>query len=91
MGCTDMAKYFEVFNSSDDSILIDDTFKNLQLLDSFPLSECKFNQGYVDSSHGYYGLARAVPNALLIGIGINNLANKSSFALNTMGGGNRVL
>ena len=67
-----MTKYFEAINDSNQSIVIDDTFKNIEVLDSFPLSECNFTTWH-DSNHGYYSLKRGNANTALVGISLNPL------------------
>ena len=82
---TDMAKYFQVVNDSDNSIVIDDTFKNLELLQTVKLSDCTFIQEY-NSSHGYYKIPSFNSKTALIGLGINALSGVPYFGMSAGSG-----
>lgn len=77
-----MANYFEAISDTDEAIVIDDTFKNIEVLDSFPLSQCRFITQN-DSNHGAYSLLRTNPKTALVGIGLNDLNGLSWFMFNS--------
>lgn len=73
-----MAKYFEVIND-DNSVVIDDNYECLELVDSFPLSQCtKVTTG----ASIYYRFPRTI-SATLYGISVNGLNNVSKFSFDT--------
>lgn len=73
-----MAKYFEVIND-DNSVVIDDNYECLELVDSFPLSQCtKVNSSFAT----YYRFPRVV-GATLYGISVNGLNNVARFSFET--------
>lgn len=65
-------KFFEIL-SPDGAIVIDNNFKNIELLDHFPLSDCTFRPNHLSQNHGSYSLLRTNPKATLIGINLNGL------------------
>lgn len=85
MGYIEM-KYFEVINQNDEAIVIDDTFKNLELLHTFPLSACNFvssagqNYGRYTFPNGDYS------NAIMYGISVDGLEGIKSFCLSVTQG-----
>lgn len=79
-------KFFEILNP-DGAIVIDDTFKNIELLDHFPMSECQFSAKDGYPSHGTYYLPRSNPKATLVGIGLNGLNGTAPFGFTASIGG----
>lgn len=79
-------KFFEAINEQDQSIVIDDTFKNLELIDHFPLSQCTFEQDSGGNNHGSYLFPSSNANVLLAGISINQLSGVEPFGLFGLGG-----
>lgn len=79
-------KFFEILNP-DGAIVIDDTFKNIELLDHFPMSECRFSAKDGYPSHGMYYFPRSNPKATLIGISLNGLNGTTPFGFTTSIGG----
>lgn len=71
-----MAKYLEVINDND-KIVIDDNYACLELLDSFPLSEC---QKIASGVSYYYRYPRTISGATLYGISLNGLNDLSWFS-----------
>lgn len=71
-------KFFELLNP-DGAIVIDDNFKNIELLDHFPLSACTFYPNHLSQNHGSYSLLRTNPKVTLIGISLNGLNGVSRF------------
>lgn len=71
-------KFFEILNP-DGAIVIDDTFKNIELLDHFPLSDCTFHPNHLSQNHGSYSLLRTNPKSTLIGISLNGLNSVNRF------------
>lgn len=74
MGYIDM-KYFELIGDTE-NVVIDDNFECLELIDSFPLSQCTKVAGSYDT---YYRYPRTV-NGILYGISIGGLAGKQWFS-----------
>lgn len=79
-------KIFEILNP-DGAIVIDDTFKNIELLDHFSMSECRFRAKDGHPSHGTYYLPRSNPKATLVGISLNGLNNVARFGFSANIGG----
>lgn len=79
-------RFFEILNP-DGAIVIDDTFKNIELLDHFPMSECQFRAKDGYPSHGTYYFPRSNPKAALVGISLNGLNNAVQFGFSTSIGG----
>lgn len=71
-----MAKYLEVVNDNN-SIVIDDNYECLELIDSFPLSECRKISSGVSY---YYRYPRTISGATLYGIGLNGLNDINWFS-----------
>ena len=76
-------KYFLSINENGKSIVLDDTFKNLELLTEIPLKNCTFKKSSVSDKHGYYELPSKNENVLLTGIGISELNGVEPFAIDT--------
>lgn len=71
-------KYFEIINDND-SVVIDDNYECLELIDSFPLSQC------VKETSGFtvrYRFPRVV-GATLYGVSVNDLNGVSKFSFET--------
>lgn len=78
-------KLFEI-SSPDGAIVIDDSFKNIELLDHFPLSACTFHPNHLSQNHGSYSLLRTNPKATLVGISLNGLngVNRFGFTIDSV-------
>lgn len=83
-------KYFLSINENGKSIVIDDTFKNLELLTEIPLKNCTFKKSSVSDNHGYYELPSKNENAVLTGIGISEISGVEPFAVDTTHGEIRI-
>lgn len=83
-------KYFLSINENGKSIVLDDTFKNLELLTEIPLRDCIFKKSRVSDNHGYYELPSKNENAVLTGIGISEISGVEPFAVNTKYGEIRI-
>lgn len=75
-------KFFELL-SPDGAIVIDNNFKNIELLDHFPLSDCTFRPNHLSQNHGSYSLLRTNPKATLTGISLNGLNGVNPFGFDT--------
>lgn len=83
-------KYFLSINENGKSIVLDDTFKNLELLTEIPLKNCTFKKSSVSDKHGYYELPSKNENAVLTGIGVSELNDVEPFAVDTTHGEIRI-
>lgn len=79
-------KFFEILNP-DGAIVIDSNFKNIELLDHFPLSDCTFHPNHLSQNHGSYSLLRSNPKATLVGISLNGLNGVNRFGFSANIGG----
>lgn len=69
-------KYLEIINDNN-SVVIDDNYACLELIDSFPLSQCtKINSGV----SYYYRYPHSISGATLYGISLNNLNGVNWFS-----------
>ena len=76
-------KYFLSTNEDGKSIVLDDTFKNLELLTEIPLKNCIFKKSSISDKLGHYELPSKNENVLLTGIGISELNGVEPFAIDT--------
>ena len=83
-------KYFLSINENGKSIVIDDTFKNLELLTEISLKDCIFKKIRVSDKHGHYELPSKNENAILTGIGISDISGVEPFAVDTAHGEIRI-
>lgn len=77
-----MAKYLEIKNDNSE-VVIDDQFQCLEVIDSFPLSQCtKKDQsdGSGVYNNWYYFFPRSIPNGAVVGISLNNMPNTNLFS-----------
>ena len=74
-------KFFETFNEKGQGIVIDDTFKNLELLNIIPMKECEFVKSTYDDKHGHYFLPNWDNKTVLVGIGLNDITGAEPFGI----------
>lgn len=69
-----MAKYFEVINEDSGSVVIDDMFKNVELVGTYPLSS--FTKNFPDHPRVDYSFPIENRESIIYGIGLRELAGK---------------
>lgn len=74
-------KFFETFNEKGQGVVIDDTFKNLELLNTIPMKTCEFIKSTYDDKHGHYLLPNWNDKTVLVGIGLNDITGVDPFGI----------
>lgn len=86
-----MSTYFEVIGD-DKRVVIDDKFACMEVVDSFPLSQCKkedmFSNAAAGAGHNYYykfPSGHSIPDDALVGISLNGITSEVPFSYFAIG------
>lgn len=77
-----MATYLEIKNENG-GVVLDDNYQCLEVIDSFPLSQCtkeNWGGGGTKYSNYYYRFPRNIPSGAVVGISLNNMPNTNLFS-----------
>lgn len=76
-----MATYLEIKNENG-GVVLDDSYQCLEVIDSFPLSQCTKENWSGGTKYGnyYYRFPRSIPSGAVVGISLNNMPNTNLFS-----------